>query len=77
MSGPATHESIFRLALSAQQLLLYYQGQGQAVQVRDETGRIIRFPAASLRPFVTSNGVHGRFRIRFDADHRMLGLERV
>lgn len=70
-------ESTFTLRLSRDQLLRYYGGQGNAVQVRDDSGRLVRFPAASLRPFVDNNGIRGRFRIRFDQDHRLIGLERI
>ena len=34
-------------------------------------GCLLRFPVSALRPFVTREGVHGRFRIRCDAAQRL------
>ncbi len=49
----------------------------QTVVTRAEDGRTLRFPAEQLRPFVDHSGVHGRFRIEFDNNNKLINLTRV
>ena len=39
-------------------------------------GRRVHFPANILQRFVSSNGVHGRFCIRFDEKGKYQAIER-
>lgn len=66
----------FSLNLSSDQYLRYYRGAARAVQVRAEDGRMVRFPAAALRPFVTHDGVQGEFELILGEDDRLLELRR-
>ena len=65
------------LAIPAAALLRLYRGEVREVVARARDGRVLRFPVAALRPFVSRDGVHGRFRIRCDAGQRLAGIERV
>lgn len=67
----------FRLALSADAYLAYYQGAARQVVTLAETGQRIRFPAEALRPYVTHEGVYGLFEIVFDNRHKLVRLARV
>ncbi|MEJ2199830.1 MAG: DUF2835 domain-containing protein [Desulfuromonadaceae bacterium] len=67
----------FTLHISADEMLRYYRGRAAMVAVVAEDGRRIRFPVSNLRPFVTANGIHGRFVIRYDANNRLLAVERI
>ncbi|MFP4208978.1 MAG: DUF2835 domain-containing protein [Wenzhouxiangella sp.] len=67
----------FSLHISADEYLRYYQGQAVAVVVTDSNGRTIRFPANALRGHVDHSGIHGRFRLITDDDHRLQRLERM
>jgi len=67
----------FSLHIAADEFLRYYRGQAGMVAVRADDGTRLQFPAASLRRFVTREGIHGRFVIRFDEDNRLLGIERI
>lgn len=67
----------FRLALTPEQYLAYYQGAARNVVVRAEDGRRIQFPADQLRRHVTSEGVTGRFQLRFDDNHKLIDLVRI
>ncbi|MDJ0807497.1 MAG: DUF2835 domain-containing protein [Gammaproteobacteria bacterium] len=67
----------FRLNLSTERYLSYYQGHASSVSVVAEDGRRIEFPANALRPFVTHNGVQGRFQLLIDDHNRLRGLERL
>lgn len=67
----------FRIAISADDYLAYYQGAARDVVVRAEDGRRIRFPAGALQRFVTHQGIHGRFELRYDANHKFVDLLRL
>jgi hypothetical protein len=67
----------FRLSLSAEQVLAHYRGAARQVSVVATDGRRVQFPAASLRPFVSPEGVHGLFELRFGPEHKLQGLERI
>lgn len=67
----------FRLAISAEDYLAYYQGAVRQVVVTLANGQRLQFPADSLRPFVTREGVHGEFVLRVNAQNKLQGLERV
>ncbi len=67
----------FYLNLSAEKYLNYYQGAARAVSVRSVDGRRVEFPAEHLRRFVTHDGVHGEFILKFDANNKFIGLERI
>jgi Protein of unknown function (DUF2835) len=67
----------FRLAISAEQCLAYYEGAARAVVVTLADGQNLQFPAESLRPFITRDGVHGAFVLRVDANNKLQAIERV
>ncbi len=78
MSTKSHSRSIrFRLALSAEEYLAYYQGSAQVVVARSEDNRIIRFPANAIRKFVTHDGIFGRFEIFFDENNKLIAIEPV
>ncbi len=67
----------FTLHFTPDEVLRYYRGEARNVVARLDDGRSIQFPAGALQKVVTENGVHGRFRLLFDANHKFKGLERV
>lgn len=71
------HAIRFRLDLTPEECLTYYQRAFRDVVVRAEDGRRVQFPAGALQRFITHAGIHGRFELRFDANHKLLGLWRV
>ncbi len=68
---------IVDLHISADQYLKLYQGVATSVLAYAQDGRRVRFPARILQPFVSREGVHGRFRILFDAEGRFQRIERL
>lgn len=70
-------EVYFRLNISTDAYLRYYQGTAAFAVVRAEDGRRIRLPAANLRRFITREGILGRFRLRYDSNQKIISLERV
>lgn len=77
MSTAEERELDVDIAIDSEELLAMYRGAAREVVARAADGRIVRFPAAVLRPFVDARGVHGRFRIRFSADNRFRGVVRI
>ncbi len=67
----------FTLNFTPDEVLRYYRGQARHVVARLDDGRTIQFPAGALQQVVTETGIHGRFRLRFDENNKLLGLERV
>lgn len=68
---------IVRLSIDADEYLRVYQGVAQEVIAISEDGRRVRFPAAILRPFVTHDGISGRFAIEFDEAGKFVAIRRV
>ena len=54
-----------------------YRGYIRQVQALARNGQVVRFPVGVLVPFVTGLGVHGTFRLHFDAMHRFRRIERL
>ncbi len=67
----------FTLHISADEVLRYYRGSAAMVAVTATDGTRLRFPAGSLRRFVTREGIHGQFLIRFDENNRLVEIKRV
>lgn len=67
----------FRLAISAEEYLAYYQGSAQVVVARSEDNKTIRFPASAIRKFVTHDGVFGNFEIAFDENNKLIAIQSI
>ena len=75
-----THRSSsirFRLAISAEEFLAYYQGSAQEVVARSDDNKIVRFPASAIRRFVTHDGIFGRFEITFDENNKLISIQPI
>lgn len=71
------NEIRFRLEISAQEYLRYYQGEVDTVRVRTADGQIIEFPANALQKHISQSGISGSFRLVFDDNNKMVSMERV
>jgi len=63
--------------LTTEQLLSYYRGQAKRVSVMSEQGLRLEIPAERLRPFVSLDGIHGRFRLTTADNHSFIDLARL
>jgi hypothetical protein len=70
-------EYIVPLNITAHAYRRLYSGHARNVLAHDREGRKIQFPAASLRPFVTHEGIRGTFIVRVDEDNKLAGIRRV
>lgn len=79
VNGPASNAQAIELELhiSTESYLKDYQLAGAVVIATARDGRSVQFPARILRRFVTHAGVHGWFRIQFDASGSFGGIERL
>jgi len=71
-------ETVIRvaLAISADEYLKMYRGTARQVIATASDGRVVRFPANRLQPFVTRSGIYGQFDLYVDAQHKLLRIER-
>ena len=67
----------FKLTLSSNEFLRYYQGSARQIIVTANDGRRITFPVEHLRAFVTHAGIDGEFELRFDHRQRFVSLQRL
>ena len=67
----------FHLSIPADRFAAYYRGRVRQVQVRSGDGRLVRFPARALQPFLSHTGIEGEFELTFDQDNRLVALRRV
>jgi hypothetical protein len=65
------------LRLGAHEYIKNYRVPDAQVFARSRDGRRVQFPANILQRFVDHSGVHGWFRLEFDASGRLLGIERL
>ncbi|MDT8428148.1 MAG: DUF2835 domain-containing protein [Pseudomonadales bacterium] len=68
---------IFDLHIPAERYVALYAGQARDIQARSLDGASLRFPGNILRPFVSHDGVQGRFRISFDENHKFQAIEKI
>jgi uncharacterized protein YqjF (DUF2071 family) len=69
-------EYIVTLNISALAYQRMYSGEARDILAHDMQGRRVRFPAVSLRPFVTRDGVSGVFVLRVDARNKLIEIRR-
>ncbi len=67
----------FRLAISAEKYLAYYEGVAHQVVVTLADGQHLQFPADILRPFVSHQGVYGEFVLRVDVKNKLQKIKKV
>lgn len=70
-------ELYFKLTLSYQDFLPYYQGLADKVEVRERQGRILWINGRHFRRFLTENGIHGQFKLVLDDKGQFVSLERL
>ena len=70
-------EYVVPLNITADAYRQLYSGEARNVLAHDQEGRKIQFPASSLRPFVTREGIRGTFIIRVGEHNKLAGIRRV
>lgn len=67
----------FRLNITYERYLAYYEGAVTAVLVTLDDGRRLQFPASSLREFLTHAGINGEFLVRTDDKNKLSEIRRL
>lgn len=67
-------ELIIPISLSSEKYLRYYQGSIKQVFAKSEQGKSVSFPANVLKPYVTHQGIHGRFKFIFDDNGKIISV---
>ncbi|MFK7892181.1 MAG: DUF2835 family protein [Granulosicoccus sp.] len=67
----------FCLKIRAHDMEDYYRGNLRRVRVTADNGQSLSFPVAQLQPFVTHNGVSGRFEISFSDTCKFISLKKI
>lgn len=68
---------VLDIALSAEQILLAYQGHAKRALIRSREGKKVSLPLHHLRGYLTHNGVHGVFELVFSDKGELLSLTRL
>jgi hypothetical protein len=77
MNSRSTKSEVFRLGISAERYRSYYAGVARNVIVTLPDGRKLQFPANILRAYLGHDGIYGLFRLSYDENHKLQGLERL
>ncbi len=56
---------------------LLYQGRANFVDARSIDGRLVRFPAKILKPYITKEGIRGIFVIYFNDDGKFQSIQEL
>ena len=70
-------ELTFILHITPEQYQAYYKGSAKTIAVTTEDGLSLKFPANALQKFVGHDGIHGRFKIRFDQNNKLQDIMRL
>ena len=65
---------IVELAISKQELLKYYRGAASQISAVATDGQTILFPVTAIQPFITHEGVFGRFQLQVNSQGRLLKI---
>lgn len=68
---------ILNFHISPEEYVKCYTGAARTVHTHSIDGRRVRFPADILKPFVTREGVSGRFQISFDDQGKFHSIKRL
>lgn len=67
----------FRIDISKDAYLRYYQGNAKYILVRAEDGRRVQLPAHNFRQFIQPDGLRGRFEVELDSNNKLIKLSKI
>ena len=67
----------FTVAIPTKRWLLYYSGDIRTLIVATTTGLTLSIPAFRLRPYTSSAGLHGSFKLILNAQNGFVSLEKL
>ena len=69
--------AIFSLFISEHQTKTFYAAQNNRVRVVTDNGQTMSLPWEVFKPFVTRDGISGKFAVYFDAHGKFKQLKRL
>jgi hypothetical protein len=70
-------EFIFSISISYDAFLAYYKGIADKVAITDVNGRNLHVNAKYFRPYLTIQGIQGRFKLVTDSHGNYSSLEKL
>jgi len=67
----------FRLELTSEQCLGYYQGIIRYILVQAESGERVQISADHFRPFISHSGLSGRFELTTTEMGKFMALKKI
>ena len=67
----------FGLSISGDEYLKYYRGQVKWVVAISSEGLKVKFPANLLKPYITRNGIDGRFILKYLSNGKAVSLTQL
>jgi hypothetical protein len=67
----------FRLRLTAERYLAFYQGAARSVSVVADDGRHILFPAGKIQRYLTETGIEGHFEMEVTEENKFVAIRRL
>ncbi len=67
----------FKLNLSADQYLKVYQGLAKTITTVADDGRRIAFPAQNIKPFLSHEGIYGRFEMELTPENKFVAIKKI
>ncbi len=64
------------LHISKSEMLKYYSGT-KIVKARSTDGRRVQFPVNILHQFISHEGVHGEFILKYDDNFKFKDIQRI
>ena len=77
MNSKLSKTLYFDLDINEDEILRYYKGTVSSVRVVTADNTKIQFPVQFIKRYVRHDGIHGRFRIVFDKNHKLVSIERL
>ena len=64
------------ISIPAERYVALYSGAARNVFAVSREGLKVQFPGKALHRFVTHDGVHGTFELRFDSDNKLVTVNK-
>ena len=71
------NQYIFNVSLTYNQFLPIYEGAVDKIIVTDTTGRTIELPASHFKPYLTPDGISGKFKLITEKSGKFNSLTRI
>jgi hypothetical protein len=77
MNSKLSKTLYFNLDISHDEFLCYYKGIVNQVIVTTADNTKIQFPVQFIKKFVRHDGIHGRFKIVYDENNKLVSLDKL